>query len=129
MSLRVCVNTRLFLTSPRCCCKRRLNSFMRSSLSSRAASAALYSWICLRRSLSFGTFGLPSCNKAGGDGQFVASQAYCFFGNFFTHTADLEDNPPGLDDCNPVVNGSRTFPHLRFCPTRRALPPNNATYS
>src|SRR5258707_2265605 len=25
MSLRVCVNTRLFFISPRCCCKRRLN--------------------------------------------------------------------------------------------------------
>src|SRR5215471_7426130 len=114
MSLRVCVNTRLFLTSPRCCCKRRLNSFIRISLSSRAASAALYSWICLRRSLSFGTFRLSSCNKAGGDGQFVASQSYCFFGNLFTHTADFEDNAPWLDDCNPVVNSALTFTHAGF---------------
>src|SRR5260370_4386093 len=87
---------------------------MRSSFLWRAASAALYSWICLRRSLSFGTFGLPSCNKAGGDGHFAASQAHCFFGNFFTHTADFEDNPTGLDDCNPVVNGSLTFTHAGF---------------
>src|SRR5260370_10049315 len=42
-SLRVCVNTRLFFISPRCCCKRRLNSFIRKSLSSRFASPALNS--------------------------------------------------------------------------------------
>src|SRR5215467_9802476 len=114
MSLRVCANTRLFLTSPRCCCKRRLNSFVRISLSSRAASAALYSWICLRRSLSFGTFGLSPCNKAGGNRQLVASQAYCFFGDFFAHAANFEDNTSRLDDCNPVVNGTLTLTHAGF---------------
>src|SRR5205814_9091048 len=61
MSLRVCVNTRLFLISPRCCCKRRLKSLTRKSFNSRCASPSVNSEICLRRSLAFGTFGLPSC--------------------------------------------------------------------
>src|SRR6266581_4248648 len=43
MSLRVCENTRLFFTSPRWCCKRRLNSFIRKSLSSRCVSATVSS--------------------------------------------------------------------------------------
>src|SRR5690348_7783607 len=60
MSLRVCVNTRLFFISPRCCCKRRLNSFIRKSLSSRCASLTVNSWICFLRSLTFDTLCLPS---------------------------------------------------------------------
>src|SRR5579883_145210 len=60
ISLRVCVNARLFLISPRCCCRRRLNNFRRSSLSSRWASPSLKPMICLRRSLTFNALCLPS---------------------------------------------------------------------
>src|SRR5579863_2696928 len=111
MSLRVCVNTRLFFTSPRCFCKRRLKSLTRRSLSSRAASTALYSCICLRRSLSFGTFRLPSCDKACGNRQLVTGQADSFFGDVFTHAADFEDDPPWFDDCDPVIDCAFAFAH------------------
>src|SRR5947209_618111 len=111
MSLRVCAKTRLFFTSPRCCCKRRLNTFRRSSLSSRCASATVYSAICLRRSLSFDTLRLPSCNKACFNRQFVTCQTNSFFGGIFAHTADLEDDTPWLDDRYPMVNSSFTTSH------------------
>src|SRR5207237_10876993 len=79
ISLRVCANMRLFFTSPRCRCKRRLNNFRRSSLSSRNASPALYSAICFRRSLSFDTFRLPSCTTAGRNSQFMPCQSHGLF--------------------------------------------------
>src|SRR5579863_972106 len=102
---------RLFLTSPRCCCKRRLNILRRKSLSSRVTSPMLYSSTCFRRSLSFGTFRLPSCNKAGRDGQFMAGQADGFFGDLFGDATNFKDNAPRLDNGYPVVHGSLTATH------------------
>src|SRR5712691_10923293 len=114
VSLRVCAKTRLFFTSPRCCCKRRLNNFKRRSLISRMASSAVYSATCLRRSLSFDTFCLPSCNKAGCNRQLMTCQAYCFFSDFFTDAANFEDNTTRLNNCYPVIDSTFTATHTGF---------------
>src|SRR5579883_1436544 len=97
---------RVFLTSPRCFCRRRLKSLVRSSFSSRWASSSDISRICWRRSLSFGTLRLPFDYKACGDWQFMACQACGFPGDLLAHTTDLEDHMSGLDHRYPVVEGA-----------------------
>src|SRR5579872_2845677 len=114
ISLRVCPKTRLFFTSPRCCCKRRLNNFKRNSLSSRDASLTVYSAICLRRSLAFDTFRLPSYNKAGRNGKFVAGEANRLFGNLLADAANLKNDASRLDNGNPMINRALTATHTGF---------------
>src|SRR6266567_1536687 len=114
MSLRVWANTRLFFTSPRCNCKRRLNSLSRASLISFCASPSVISWTCLRRSLSFDTLCLPFCNKAGSHRQLVTGETNGLFRDLFTDAADLKEDTAWLDHGNPVVNRAFTATHTGF---------------